>query len=296
MEYEVAQSTRIGDRNGNQDRARILERAGEVLLVVADGMGGHPDGELAARTLVDKASEAFHAGGGARPSRLFRQAIEATHEALLAHARGEGLPVSPGTTAVLCLIREGRAHWAHVGDSRLYLFRNGRAIYRTRDHSYVEDLFQQGLIDESELAVHPMRAQITECVGCQEHPPPIDEAKPHTLHAGDTLLLCTDGLWEAVATAQVAAALGEGPLQPAVERLTEAAEYRNHPTSDNITAAAFRYRGAGAPRGRAGDTAAKPAPAATEAEPPAANDPLQEAIERIQKAFQAYRDEVGGDD
>ena len=288
MRYEVGQASRVGDRMNNQDRACVVERGGAVLLAVADGMGGHPAGDMAAETVTGKAREAFESWPlpVRDPQALFREAIRRAHEVLAAFARERRLPLNPGSTAVLCLVQDGRAYWAHVGDSRLYLFRNGRTLVRTRDHSYVEGLFQQGLIAEQELATHPMRSQITECVGCQAQPPHVDAAKPQTLYEGDVLVLCTDGLWGAMEETQLAGFLEEGDVDTGVERAVQQAEWLAHPFSDNVAAVALRLL---------------ERPAEREDDRPEADDygndegpaTLEDAIERIEEVLREYGDELG---
>lgn len=289
MRYEVGQASRVGDRMNNQDRACVVERNGAVLLAVADGMGGHPAGDMAAETVTGKVREVFESWPlpVQDPQALFREAVGRAHEALAAFARQRRLPLNPGSTAVFCLVQGGRAYWAHAGDSRLYLFRNGRMLLRTRDHSYVEGLFQQGLIGEAELATHPMRSQITECVGCQAQPPQLEAAKPQTLYAGDVLVLCTDGLWGAMAQERLAELLVAETLDAGVERAVQQAEWLAHPFSDNVAAVALRLLE------RPGEPEEAEA-GSEECGYEAAPATLEDAIERIQEAIREYDDELSG--
>lgn len=290
MRYEVGQASRVGDRMNNQDRTGLVERRDAVLLAVADGMGGHPAGDFAAETVVDKAREVFE--GWPLPVRdppaLFREVIERAHKALVAFAQERGLSLNPGSTAVLCLVQEGRAHWAHVGDSRLYLLRNGQTLRRTRDQSYVESLYQQGLIGEEEMATHPLRSQVTECVGCQGQPPAMEVGRAQTLHRGDVLLLCSDGLWGALPDAELGELLAEGNLSAGIERAVQRAEWLAHPFGDNIAAVGLRLLESPVEEGTTAEEQERP----SDREGPAT---LEDAIERIEEVMREYDDELTRD-
>ena len=100
---------------------------------------------------------------------------------------------SPRTTCVACIIQDNIAYWAHAGDSRLYLLRGGKVVTHTRDHSRVQLLIDQGLINESQAAVHPDRNKVYSCLGGQQSPE-IEFSRKTPLVAGDVLALCTDCL------------------------------------------------------------------------------------------------------
>ena len=133
--------------------------------------------------------------------------------------------------------------WAHVGDSRMYFIRDHHVLARTRDHSAVEILAQQGLLEDADLAVHPLRNFVDQCLGGASELPTIDISDPHPLLAGDVVLLCSDGLWAPLTDVQLAHALGEQlELKTSLEGLAMEAELRATPVSDNITAAALRWQ------------------------------------------------------
>jgi serine/threonine protein phosphatase PrpC len=126
MNVVTALTNRLGNRSNNQDRCLILERFGRVLLVVADGMGGHARGDLAAQTAIDSLSRSFLGQRGAidDPQNFLKGALHSAHMDIVEAGNAENPPVNPRTTCVVCLIEGDQAWWAHVGDSRLYLLRN----------------------------------------------------------------------------------------------------------------------------------------------------------------------------
>jgi len=159
---------------------------------------------------------------------------------VMAVGREQIPPVEPGTTAVLCLIQNGSAWWAHVGDSRCYLFRHGLSIYRTLDHSYVEDLYKSGEISLSKVSTHPMRNYITRCVGMLVKEPEIELSKEVMLTEGDIILLCSDGFWGPLDDAQIGAKLNTGRLSDAISALADSAVQLGAPTADNTTVIALK--------------------------------------------------------
>lgn len=243
MEYEIGQANRLGNRDVNQDRFAAVETGEGVLLVLADGMGGHAHGETAAQTLVDTARRVYLELPRPLkdPQQFFYHVIHLTHDAMLDLGMREGLSVAPGTTGVLCLIENGHLHWAHVGDSRMYLFRDGLPIFRTRDHSYVEQLYERGAISREERESHPKRNHVTQCIGCLAHEPLIEYGRGKQLQQGDVVLLCTDGLWGALDDAQIGELLHRSRLEQAVDAMTEHAERASYPHSDNISVIALRF-------------------------------------------------------
>lgn len=245
MNLETAQVSRQGNRNENQDRARIVVAETRVLLTVADGMGGHVGGDIAAETAVETLVQLFQGSDATPdPAEFLRRAIIAAHEAVVALGDGLDPELRPRTTITACLVFAGMVRWAHVGDSRVYFVRDGRLLVRTRDHSAVEILAQQGLLDDKDLALHPLRNFVDQCLGGDPALPTIDVSEPQPLLAGDVILLCSDGLWAPLTDAHLAGTLGEQlELQASLDTLAMEAELRATPASDNITAAALRWLG-----------------------------------------------------
>lgn len=289
MQYLIGRTSRLGNRESNQDRLAALEHEGVVLLVVADGLGGKKGGALAAQTLIDTANKIFTA------SKLPLTNVDAflTDILITAHhnikqvGAEQDPPLTPGTTGVLCLIQEGAAHWAHVGDSRLYLFRDGLPIYRTQDHSYVEQLYQEGQISLDNLQGHPMRNYVTRCLGLTENDPEVTLSNEVQMKTGDILLLCTDGLWDPVDDAQMGAIIVNGRLNDALNQLAERAEQVSYPASDNITALAFQLMSVRL----SGKTVE-----AEKNDPQKAADPLDNAIGEIERAIKQYGEEMDDSD
>jgi len=288
VHYELGQTNRLGNRESNQDRFAAVEGEAGVLLILADGMGGNACGDVAAEMLVAVARNRFlrHHGPIPHPGTFFTEVIQTAHHAIIQHAEKQALRTPPGTTGVLCLVREGRMAWGHVGDSRLYLFRDGRPIYRTTDHSYVEQLYQQGRISRLQQARHPKRNHITQCIGGLSRPPEVTLGHGKALEPGDVILLCSDGLWSALEDADLGRLLREGEdLEQALEAMATRAEQISYPHSDNISAVALRLLSLQAP-----------APAATPPRPDSAGKPhadseLAEAIARIEQVLREYEDE-----
>lgn len=290
MEYEIGQANRLGNRSSNQDRFAAFESNGTVLLALADGMGGRAGGELAAEAFVAVAKERFYAQRGrvAEPERFFKEVILRTHHHIHRLAERDQRP-APGTTGVLCLIQNSQASWAHIGDSRFYLFRDGLPLYRTQDHSLVECLYQSGTIEFSEKSRHPRRNQITQCIGYLPQEPEMALSKPIALVPGDVLLLCSDGLWGGLDDAQLGAMLQEqSDLDTVVNRMAEAAEKNCYPQSDNISVLALRAI--------ACDDELDGLDLRIDLEkalrPDVRAERLEEAIERIEEVIRKYQNEM----
>jgi PPM family protein phosphatase len=242
LRFETAEVTLLGDREENQDRAAIQADDGSVLLVVADGMGGHTGGALAAETAVQSLCASFL--GRDRDvdcCEFLRTAFEAAHDAVVALGDQDGIGSRPRTTCAVCMVSGAHASWGHVGDSRIYLVRDGAVATRTRDHTPIESLLQDGLISEEEIAGHPMRHYVEYCLGGIAERPLITISEPVSLVAGDLLLVCSDGLWSGISDTDV----GVGPEREAVledwlSRMASRAVRAGTPHSDNTTAVALR--------------------------------------------------------
>jgi serine/threonine protein phosphatase PrpC len=146
----------------------------------------------------------------------------------------------------LCLIQDDAAFFAHVGDSRIYHLRKGAVRERTRDHSHVELLLQEGVITEDEIAAHPMRNFVECCLGGDAWLPGMAISRQKLLAPGDVLLVCTDGLWSGLGDERIGALAADGEaLSAGLRRLGEQSVRACGPYSDNTSAAALRYLGKG---------------------------------------------------
>jgi serine/threonine protein phosphatase PrpC len=289
MKIRTAITNRLGNRSSNQDRCLALEKSGQVLLCVADGMGGHARGDLAAQAAVDSLSNSFLRQRGAviDPAAFLKTALHSAHLEVIEAGRNCRPAITPRTTCVVCLVQAGQAFWAHVGDSRLYLFRDGVLKTRTRDHTPVEDLLQNGVIGEAELSRHPLRNSVNRCLGGAPALPKIsfDETE---LAPGDTLLLCSDGLWSAVSEQRLLDLHGDDDLDAAMEQLADDAEDASYPHTDNISAVSLRLLTADA------QTAAGAGPGTAQPQrgDEAEKDPVQQAIDDIHRAMLEYASEM----
>jgi serine/threonine protein phosphatase PrpC len=244
MKYQLAGHSALGSRPTNQDRIAHAERDQAVLLALADGLGGHTGGELAAEGLIHTALRAFERIKHTtitQPSAFLALTILQAHNAIVQYARSRPDDIQPRTTCVLCLVQNGYAYWAHVGDSRLYHFRAGKLRTRTRDHTATERLREDGVISEDEMLTHPDKSRLLKCVG-GPHKPIISLGEETPLQRGDTLLLCSDGLWEAFSAEQLAGYLELGDLDESVEEMVMDAEDRRGSACDNVSAVCLRWQ------------------------------------------------------
>jgi serine/threonine protein phosphatase PrpC len=145
---------------------------------------------------------------------------------------------------VLCLVQEDNAYWAHIGDSRLYIMRDGVIHLRTDDHSYVEHLRQQGLISAAQVHTHKFRNYVTRCLGGTNNRPVAELSGPHELQEGDVVLLCSDGFWGPLSERPMVDALYKqnASLVKKVAKLANQAATTSHPESDNVTLVALKWR------------------------------------------------------
>lgn len=244
MRIECAELSLIGDREENQDRAAIVHNDAAALLIAVDGMGGHADGARAAELAIDTITSAFGQVSAPffDPQGFLHLAIGRAHARLVALGAELRVESRPRATCALCLVQDGLAYWAHVGDSRIYHLRGREILCRTRDHSHVEVLLQEGLIREDEMSDHPMRNFVECCLGGSIALPGMSLASARPLQPGDVLMVCTDGFWSGLADADLTA-LGSGALAPALQAAGDKAVRASSPYSDNTSAAALRWLG-----------------------------------------------------
>jgi serine/threonine protein phosphatase PrpC len=243
MNYALSQETRIGTRRMNQDRIGHWATSECMLMAVADGLGGHPYGEVAAEIAITLLAEAFEREAQPRladPGDFLNRAIGTGHAAIVREGERRGVTDTPRTVLVACIVQDGHAYWTHVGDSRLYLIRDGRIITRTRDHTVVQQLVDAGRIREESVTTHPERNRLLQCLGGYEPPRPAPLTKER-LAQHDILLLCSDGFWNPLTQRQLLHALMSRELQAAILDLVELAERRAGPECDNISVVAMRW-------------------------------------------------------
>jgi serine/threonine protein phosphatase PrpC len=167
MRIEYAKVSALGDRSDNQDRAAVVVANDAALMMVFDGMGGHSDGARAAETGLKVVQELFVDAPLPifDPQGFLYMALSKAHDEVVRIGHDVAVDFRPRATCAICLVQEGGAFWAHIGDSRIYQLRNGAVLSRSRDHSHVEVLIQEGAITEEEALDHPMRNFVECCIG-----------------------------------------------------------------------------------------------------------------------------------
>jgi serine/threonine protein phosphatase PrpC len=244
LKVECAELSLIGDREENQDRVAVAKGPKAALLVAVDGMGGHADGAKAAATAAETLTEAFRRTAQPifDPQGFLHLTIGRAHSNLVQLGNGLRVEARPRATCAMCLVQDASAYFAHVGDSRVYHLRGSQIHERTRDHSHVELLLQEGLITEEEISGHPMRNFVECCLGGNLALPGMTIGSVRRLRPGDLLLVCTDGFWSGLEDSQVAT-LGASneAVDKGLRRLAEQAVRANGPYSDNASAAALRW-------------------------------------------------------
>jgi serine/threonine protein phosphatase PrpC len=244
MKFSVYQSSRVGGRKYNQDRVGYAYTDEALLLVLADGMGGHLHGELAAEITVQVFMEAFNQVAQPRvpePEAFLRETMRHAHESITQYAIEQKLGGSPGTTCVVALVQDGQVRWAHAGDSRLYLLRGGATANVTHDHSVVQQWADWGIISSEEMKTHPDRNKITNCLGGVGELFYAESAPAAPMQSGDVLLLCSDGLWSPLEDVEIAAKFHTAPLPETLEQLMDVAIGREGMRADNTTAIVARW-------------------------------------------------------
>ncbi|MDJ0701300.1 MAG: protein phosphatase 2C domain-containing protein [Woeseiaceae bacterium] len=245
MQIEYAKVSALGDRTDNQDRAAVVVSEDAALMLVFDGMGGHSDGAKAAETglkvvqdmFMDSTLPVFD------PEGFLYTALARAHDEVVALGQDLAVDFRPRATCAVCLVQEGGAFWAHIGDSRIYQVRDGQVLTRSRDHSHVEVLIQEGAISEEEALDHPMRNFVECCIGGDAPVPDMSITSKRTLKPGDVLLACSDGLWTGLADRDMAeiGAPGDNNLVENLKALSMKALNANSPYSDNTTGTALRW-------------------------------------------------------
>ena len=241
MKFSVFQISRKGGREKNEDRMGYCYTKGSCLFLLADGMGGHPEGEVASQMTLQVISALYQKA--AQPEiedvkAFFNMAILQAHRQILRYAAERGLMDTPRTTVVACIVQDGAANWAHCGDSRLYLVREGELLARTRDHSYLE----QHHSSKPGIAIPANfnRNVLYTCLGSPSKPV-FDLSGSVPLQQGDRILLCSDGLWGNLEDADITYHLGQGAVGVAVPELVDRALIKGGAKSDNVTVIAMEW-------------------------------------------------------
>jgi len=245
---EVSSQSDIGCvRTNNEDSFGYWEpeddgqflRKGRV-AVVADGMGGYEGGQEASRLAVETLVAVYRDFGGDDPQEALVEALQAAHEQIrqysFAHPELRGM----GTTCTAAAIVQDALYYVHVGDTRLYLIRNGQITKVTRDHSYVGRLVEAGMISQEQAENHPQRNILTAALGTNPDLIMDSPGHPEPLRPEDVLLICSDGLWGQVRDSEILDAVENKSAEQAGRELIKLARERGGP--DNITVEILRLR------------------------------------------------------
>ena len=244
MRFSVYQVSRKGGREKNEDRMGYCYTRSSGLFALADGMGGHPEGEVASQLALQTLAAMYQRDAKPtlpEPMRFLSDSILGGHHQLIRYATDRALLDTPRTTIVACVLQGQAAYWAHCGDSRLYLLRGDKLVARTRDHSYTE--LQGALAGGPPLPQRFNRNVLFTCLGSPGKPV-IDSAGPIHLQPGDKLMLCSDGLWGSVSDDAIVQHLATRPISDAVPELAEQALRSAGSNADNVTVLAVEWEGA----------------------------------------------------
>lgn len=209
--YDVCEK---GGRDQNQDSVICLNKNNTYLFSVADGLGAYADSKLASFIVHEVIKELFMEDNacmsGSGKEDFLRRCVKMCHDVLAEYKQKNGVKDSY-TTIVILLISENEAQWCHIGDSRLYYFKNGKVSERTEDHSVVQTLFRAGMIKEEEIRKHPDRGKLLKAIGSVDKKPEAEISRVHPVTPGDAFLLCSDGFWEYVTEEDMAETLDSFP-------------------------------------------------------------------------------------
>ena len=241
LRLAVSAVTDAAGRDENQDVAAALAISGpseageDFLLVVADGMGGHPAGDVASQIAMNTLMEAFPALPDGDLGLALKQAYRRANEAVFQAGEDEPAHAGMGTTLTSALLHGKYVTIAHVGDSRAYLLRGQALTQVTRDHTLVAEEVEQGRLTAEAARRDPRRNRLTHVIGTH---PRLESKLPAifelTLLPGDRLLLCSDGLYDVLDDVEIHRALVEQDPGDAAQLLVAAA--KEHGTRDNATA------------------------------------------------------------
>jgi PPM family protein phosphatase len=241
VQIELAIQSRRGGRNYNEDACGHWNSDSHLCCVVADGAGGHGGGDKASKLAVQNIIGTYAQSPDGSPDAIKRMISEADRTIIQHRADDAALRNMHSTVVAMFVdLDHNTAAWGHCGDSRLYAFRNGRIMLRTRDHSVVQSLVDGGLLTEDKMRSHPQRSELLSALGVGEEDLQVSvSAQPWKLQPGDVFLLCTDGLWEYVDDAQMEAALAAASspyawLQDMEQRVLAGASHK--PRHDNFSA------------------------------------------------------------
>lgn len=229
-----------GGRNTNQDAYKHKVHGRLGCWVLCDGLGGHQGGEMAARIAVEECLRTFWQNPKLEPDILNSCMLKANRLVMI--QRQESVNKMMSTTAVMLAIYKQQALWAHIGDSRLYYFKNGKVFRQTADHSLTYKLMQIGEIKPEEIRSHADRNRLLRVLGTDELRPEIENTI-HNVESNEAFLLCTDGFWEYIYENEMETLLANMPnSQTWLSKMVEIIKQRQPKHADNYTAIAVKVR------------------------------------------------------
>ena len=241
MHLDIAELSERGGRTENQDAFAYWQGKDASYFVVCDGAGGHLGGGVAATVAVNEAIACMRKMRACTGANV-EAAMRCANDALVREQKAQPQYSQMRATIVALALdlRGGTAAWGHLGDSRLYCFRDGRILTQTRDHSVVQSFVDAGYLKPDQLRTSPDRSKLLSALGDPEQFEPAVEQQPFALASGDRFLLCTDGLWEYVQESEMEDALRDSSAaqvwMDALQRLVVARGKRKH---DNYSALAI---------------------------------------------------------
>ncbi|MGA2856546.1 MAG: Stp1/IreP family PP2C-type Ser/Thr phosphatase [Candidatus Sulfotelmatobacter sp.] len=243
---EAASLSDVGlQRSNNEDASLYWEPEGEEdfrrkgrLAVIADGMGGYEGGQEASRLAVETVRHVYDSFVENDPQKALIEALESAHSNIQRYAAEHPQFHGMGTTCTALSIVGRQLCFAHVGDSRLYLVREAKTSRLTRDHSYVSRLVESGIVRSEDAESHPQRHILTAALGSGAQVEPDIPESPVPLQEGDTLVLCTDGLWSLVGEQELGHAVQAHTPAKSCHALVNMALERGG--TDNITVLVLR--------------------------------------------------------
>ena len=243
MRFSIFQDSSIGGRQINQDRMGYCFTRDSLAMVVADGLGGHFRGEIAADMVTRSFAVQFQALAKTQlrePAFFLTAALTTAHREILAESLEKQYTETPRTTVAAAVVQDGKLWTAHAGDSRVYLFRKGKLVHRTRDHSKVQTLVTLGLISAEEALYHPDRNKVLNCLGTDLEPL-IEVSEPIELKPADLIVLCSDGFWGPLAETRMWQGMLAGTLQDTLPHLIQESVLAGGRSPDNSTAVAMLW-------------------------------------------------------
>jgi len=245
LEIEAASLTDVGlQRSNNEDSSLYWEPEGEefsrkgCLAVIADGMGGYEGGQEASRLAVETVRHVYDKFPEDDPQKALIEALGTAHRNIQRYAEEHPEFQGMGTTCTAVSIVGRQLCFAHIGDSRLYLVREEMISRLTRDHSYVSRLVENGIVRSEDAESHPQRHILTAALGSGRELEPDFPEHPVPLENGDTLVLCTDGLWGLVGDQELRDTVKAYAPEESCAELVRLALERGGP--DNVTVLILR--------------------------------------------------------